>query len=141
MANKIVIDASVIVSAFFGGNPQKALTLAFTKCKVFSCDKIKMELMSLPEKLSSKLTAEQKKDIKDYLKNLTANMNEIKTVRVLNICRDPKDNIYLEACYSVKANILLTRDKDLLVISKNDLKKAGLSYLQILTPEEFLDKF
>ncbi len=38
------------------------------------------------------------------------------------ICRDPADNMILECCFAVKANILITGDKDLLDIKKVTLQ-------------------
>ncbi len=50
----------------------------------------------------------------------------------VHVCRDPKDNMFLECATLARANVLVTGDNDLLSLG---------SYLQtsILTPPEYLD--
>ena len=50
---------------------------------------------------------------------------------VIDLCRDPKDNKFLELAQTVKAHYLITGDKDLL-----DLKQFGET--KILKPSEFI---
>lgn len=51
-----------------------------------------------------------------------------------NLCRDPKDNIFLDTAHFGKANLLVTGDKDLLVLKK--YKK-----IPIISPAEFIKSF
>ncbi|MBI3013261.1 MAG: putative toxin-antitoxin system toxin component, PIN family [Elusimicrobia bacterium] len=48
------------------------------------------------------------------------------------ICRDPKDDIYLEAAVGGKAKLLISGDKDLLVLKE-------IYGIPILKPREFLN--
>jgi len=56
---KVVIDANVIVSAAFGGNPLRALTRAMKEDDVYVSSSIEQELTGVFPKLSKKLTKEQ----------------------------------------------------------------------------------
>lgn len=49
----------------------------------------------------------------------------------IRICRDPKDNKYLELAVSSDANFIISGDKDLLVL--HPFRK-----ISILTPDQFL---
>lgn len=141
MGLKIVMDANIFVSAVFGGKPQKALCTAFAEGEVFICDKMKRELLDLPHNLCAKLSGGQQEELTRLLKILILQTTQVKPAIKINICRDPKDNVYLETCLTAGADILLTGDKDLLEISQKELKKADLQNLQILNPEKFLKKY
>lgn len=141
MALKIVVDANIYISSAFGGKPQEALCFAFSIGEVFTTNKINMELINLPDKLSSKLNIEKQNILTHYFKTLLRQTIEITPRVKITICRDPKDNAYLEACLASRADILLTGDKDLLEISPEELRNIGLSDLKILKPAEFLVKY
>lgn len=53
------------------------------------------------------------------------------------LSRDPKDNMLIDTARAGKAKFLITRDRDLLDIPKEDLK--GFRF-EIVTPFEFLEK-
>lgn len=48
------------------------------------------------------------------------------------LCRDPKDDMYLELALSGKADCIITGDPDLLVLN-------SFENIPIITPKEFLD--
>ena len=52
----------------------------------------------------------------------------------ITLCRDPKDNMYLELALSGKAACIVTGDNDLLVLNP-------FRNIRIITPKEFLDQF
>ena len=56
----------------------------------------------------------------------------------LDICRDPADDMGLECCLAARADMLLTGDKDLLTISREHLRRAGLGMLRIVSPGAIL---
>jgi len=55
------------------------------------------------------------------------------------LSRDPKDDHYLALCKEVKADFLVTGDKDLLSIPPEKLEKNGIP-CRILTPQEFAER-
>ncbi len=52
---------------------------------------------------------------------------------VENICRDPKDNMVLATAVAAKANIIVTGDKDLLILDP-------FKRIEIIPPAKFLAK-
>ena len=68
---------------------------------------------------------------------LNSNVTRINLGTRFLLSRDPKDNIFLETAHTGKAKFLITRDRDLLEIPKEELK--GFRF-EIVTPFEFLRK-
>ena len=55
-------------------------------------------------------------------------------------CRDPDDQKFLELTFSTGADILITKDRALLDLSRRKKKQVGRTVsFRILTPEEFQD--
>lgn len=52
----------------------------------------------------------------------------------ITICRDEKDNKFLELSVSGNANMIITGDLDLLVLHP-------FQSIEILTPDKFVDRF
>lgn len=136
---KVVLDANIIVSAIFGGYPRKALLKALTECNLYYNEDLEQELELLTDVLRYKLTPREKKELKQIIRELLSFAEKVQTGGKLFISRDPKDNSYLETCLGVKADVLITGDKDLLEISKERLEKEGLSNLRIIKPRQFVE--
>jgi putative PIN family toxin of toxin-antitoxin system len=68
--------------------------------------------------------------ISDYLENIAEISVFQEANYKLNICRDPKDNMFLELAKTVAADYLITGDKDLLVLNQFET-------IKILKPSEF----
>jgi len=135
---RVVIDANVIISAPFGGNPLKAVTRAMEKDEVYLSESIAPELTSLFPRLSKKLTDAQLSFLQERVEEL-ARMARLTPVRsTLMLSRDAKDDHYLTLCKEVAADYLITGDKDLLDIAPAELTKNGIC-CQILTPQAFLE--
>ncbi len=62
----------------------------------------------------------------------------IKPTSAITVCRDPKDNMFLEAALDGKADYLVTRDKDLLELDGDSYPDWSF---RIVTPGDFLDLF
>ena len=52
----------------------------------------------------------------DFLANFLKMIKLFVATETISICRDPKDNMFLELAVSCKANALVTRDGDLLTL-------------------------
>jgi len=61
-------------------------------------------------------------------------MKLVEVTNSISICRDPKDNMYLELALSGNAACIVTGDSDLLVLHP-------FENILIFTPNYFLDKF
>ncbi|OGG31230.1 putative toxin-antitoxin system toxin component, PIN family [Candidatus Gottesmanbacteria bacterium RIFCSPLOWO2_02_FULL_38_8] len=125
---KVVFDTNVFVSGLvFGGNCEKILRL-------FKDEQI--ELLISPQTHTEVLKKLPHFGLgKKYFNEQNAQI-QAKATRVfprikINVCRDPKDDIFLELCLAGNANYLITGDKDLL-----DLKSYRSTL--ILSPKEFL---
>ena len=135
---KVVIDANVIISAAYGGKPLEAVTQALDKHEVYLSDSIRRELEQTFVKLSRKLSKEQITFIQEKVRQILAKAKCITVLASVALSRDAADDHYLGLCKEAKADFLITGDKDLLSISREDLRKHGISCL-ILTPKLFLE--
>ncbi len=125
---KVVIDTNVFVSgSLFGGNPQKIIRLIekYVVSLVISPE-IQLEIF---QKLADLEAPEE--NVKRLKALLTSTATPVVPTKHVSICRDPKDNKFLEAAIASHANYLITGDKDLLAL--NSYKETG-----IVTPKQFL---
>jgi putative PIN family toxin of toxin-antitoxin system len=137
---KAVIDANVIVSAIFGGTPRKAFLKALRTCDVYISPEIKLELSSLLDELEDKLDRAKIRRLRSIVLNLLSASEEVLASKKIALSRDKKDNAYLNLCLKVRADFLLTGDKDLLEIPPKKLKPSGLNRLKIVSPNVFLSE-
>lgn len=95
---------------------------------------------SLSAKLARRMSPEKYKIWAHiFLPSVLGRCERVGVRRKVEICRDPKDNAYLSLALEIDADILVTGDKDLLVLSESDLLRAGLTGLKILNPQEFIE--
>lgn len=135
---RIVIDANVIVSASFGGTPLDAVKRAFDFGEVYLSPAIVAEIGGAIERLSQKLGEEKTKTLSTLWDRFESLCRMAEPRRNVSICRDPKDDAYLSLCVAVRANYLITGDKDLLAVEP---ERASLlpRNLKIITPRQFLE--
>lgn len=135
---KVVIDANVIVSSLFGGTPRKAFLKALRTCDIYISPQIRQELSGLPDELEGKLGNAGIRRLRSITMRLTSYAKEVNPPHKIELSRDNKDNAYLNLCLAVRADFLLTGDKDLLEIPVRELKSFGLNRLSIVSPKTFL---
>ena len=128
---RVVIDTNVFVSSFFGGLPRKIIDLwrqgDITWC--ISRD-ILNEYMAVLVRMG--LTGEKEMAELLQLFGKGTNVLFVANPPVLKIVqRDPDDDKFIECAMALKAQYVITGDKDLLVIKDY----AGIA---IQTPREFL---
>ena len=136
---KVVIDANVIILAAFGGNPLRAVVWAMGEDEIYLSQAIERELTDVFSKLSKKLTGEKITFLKERMRELVRMAKQVSVSTRVVLSRDPKDDHYLGLCKEVKADFLVTGDKDLLSIPPEILKKNGIP-CRILTPQEFAER-
>lgn len=137
---KAVIDANVMVSALFGGTPRKAFLKALRTCDIYISPDIRGELLGLIDELRNKLDNAKIRRLRSIILRLLSTSKEIIPAKKIELSRDKKDNAYLNLCLKVRADFLLTGDKDLLEVSTRKLKSSGLNRLKIVSPEVFLSE-
>jgi putative PIN family toxin of toxin-antitoxin system len=132
MRNNIVLDANIIVSAvlFTGANPRKALDKASDQGQIIVSIPVIEELRDVlhRKKFDKYLSIERRERFLTMFLSQTTIVNITDKVEV---CRDPKDDNYLELAVNGNAKHLITGDENLLVL--NPFKGV-----EILTPNEFL---
>lgn len=140
MPKKVVVDASVIVSAIFGGKPRKAFLKALRDCNLYVSPEIKEELFYLIDACEGRVDKSKMKRLRYILTALLSIADEVIPSKRIDLSRDKKDNAYLALCHKIRADYLLTGDKDLLNIPVEKLKSVGLNRLKIVTPDAFLSE-
>lgn len=132
MADRVVIDTNIIISALvFGGEPEKLIEKIIQEnIKVFTSVQLIAELVDV---LRKKFVFSEDK-IK-ILENEIIDKFEIVYPQIeITVCRDNADNRVLEAGIEGKCNFIITGDKDLLVLKK-------YKNIKIMSATEFLNKF
>ncbi|MBI4686436.1 MAG: putative toxin-antitoxin system toxin component, PIN family [Nitrospirae bacterium] len=134
---KVVIDANVIVSSLFGGMPKKAFLKALKAYDVYISSEIRQELSGLLDELEGKLGRIKIRRLRSIIMRLASYAKEVRPSKKIELSSDNKDNAYLNLCLAVRADFLLTGDKDLLEIPIKKLKSFGLNRLSIVSPNTF----
>jgi len=131
---KVVFDTNVLISSILieGSIADMALTKAEKLCEILSSDKIYDELIKilmLP-KFDKYVSLYQRKK---FLESFENRATFIQVDEVINACRDPKDDKFLELAVSGNAKIIISGDKDLLVLSP-------FRDIRIISPKEFIEQ-
>ena len=134
---KVVVDANILISSVFGGLPLEAMNLALSHHEVFYSEEIENELNGVLRKIEVKLKNNQLQKLQENMSRFLSFCKKISVTENLSICRDRKDDRYLSLCKQIRADFLITGDKDLLSISKKLLEKNNLPG-NILSPAEFV---
>lgn len=131
---RVVFDCNVLISASLKKNSSSAIALR----QVIQQGTVIYSVPTLKE-LSSKIL-NQKFDkyvsVKQRIEFLIEFKQVCESVEIfyeVNICRDPKDNMYLELALSGKADYIVSGDKDLLVLHP-------FENVSILSVSDFLSK-
>lgn len=101
---------------------------------------IEDELVNLADELKDELTPEQHRRFQRLIRRLFTKALHITITGSLHLCRDPKDDAYLETSQVGRAHYLVTGDRDLLDVDRELLKKHRLGRLALVTPVQFLER-
>jgi uncharacterized protein len=125
---KIVIDSNVIVAAFATrGLCDELLELCLAEHSMFICDEIILEVnKALVKKI--KVPA---KIVKETMLYLNTHFQKVEPCIIdKKLCRDERDLMVLGTAEKASAEVILTGDKDLLVLKE-------YKNIKILTPGHF----
>ena len=128
----IVFDASSVVGAALRADsiPRRALLIARDKHVIALSGPVFGEIEEVigRRKFAGVLTEDRQAEI---LGLLTAAAIWVENVRLVQDCRDAKDNKYLELAEAAGADVIVSSDEDLLVLNP-------WRGIRILRPKEFL---
>jgi putative PIN family toxin of toxin-antitoxin system len=129
---KVVIDTNVFLSGIFWAGP------AGDVLELWANDRIELVASAAILEEYERVLAEMERkepDRADFWRLFIAQYSTtIDPPARFLVCRDPKDNMFLDCAVAAGAKCLVSGDKDLRVLKK----VAGV---EILTPREFLDHF
>lgn len=115
--SRIVLDSNVILSAalFKQSSPRQALDKVAVSGQILMSNEILGELQDIfnrPkfDKYSSRLVRNE------FLNDFLAVVENVEIVQKIQICRDRKDDKFLELAVNGNANYIITGDQDLLVL-------------------------
>ena len=69
---------------------------------------------------------------KEYFRYFARVVEKVEIIRKIKACRDPKDNKFLELTINGQAEVIITGDKDLLILHP-------YQSIQIITPAQYLN--
>jgi len=132
---RVVFDNNVLISSVLLENsvPDKALTKAEADFTILCSEPIFNELVAklfLPKFDKYVSIQTRKKGLKYFAQKALF----IEPTEEITICRDPKDNMFLELAVAGKASCIITGDKDLLELHP-------FRGIKILSPSDFLIQF
>jgi uncharacterized protein len=129
---RLVLDTNILVSSILTKNtpPQKVFDYSITNGTILLSEPTALEIAEVLTRnkfdryalLSNRLI---------FLQTLNSIAEIMQITEFLTICRDPKDDKFLELAVNGKADYLITGDRDLLVLHP-------FRNIQILTPTAFL---
>ena len=113
---RIVLDTNLLISGiFFGGTPSEILRLWIENhFEMWATEDIISEYFRIIEKIAKGNT----QVIKEWKLLLGESLKICKADTKIDLCRDKKDNMFLECAFCVGAKYLVSGDEDLLVLKK-----------------------
>jgi putative PIN family toxin of toxin-antitoxin system len=127
----VVLDTNVYVSAFqfsrIAGTPALAVSRAMNDDVIATCDQIETELFRVLTQRFHWTSSRAKAIIQIAFERAV----RVEIFGSAAICRDPEDNMLLECAERSEARLLVTGDKDLLVI-------RNYKQVEIVTPAVYL---
>ena len=132
--DRIVIDTGTYVSTMMlsESTPALAVKKAFESAIVLASDASLFELSEVFAR--GKFARYSTKELREtLLRQVYSRSKVIEVTSTINVCRDPKDNLFLNLAIDGKASIIVTGDKDLLCLHP-------FRGVQIILPAEYLKR-
>ena len=129
---RILIDTNILISGlFYGGLPERLLFELDEEFKICVNEKIMSEYYAQIRKkvLQSKKVLNEKLSEKFF-----RSLQSFEIESDLKICRDPKDDKFINCAIDAKAIYIVSGDNDLLTIK-------NFAGIEIVTAREFYEKY
>lgn len=133
--NKFICDTNVLLSSILSKNspPYQAVNyIENNGLFVFSQETFSELVEVLNREKFDKYISRQTRDV--FIQQMYSNSLIYEVYQKVNICRDPKDNKFLDVAISSYANCLITGDEDLLILEY-------IGNTSIITPREFVESY
>ena len=129
---RVVIDTNIFVSSFFGGNPRKIIDL-WKNEKITLClsNAIFDEYIDVLHRIGMKDENELEELLSLFSRGVSI-LFTTKTPKIKIIKDDPDDDKFIECAVALKANAIITGDREILAIKE-------FMGIKILTPRQFLE--
>lgn len=118
MQRRFVIDTNTLVSRMLVPEsvPAKAVSIAIRTGKVLVSEDTLVELSEVlsRKKFDPYVSIEDRQEFIRYLARIC---ETVEIVRRIDVCRDTKDNKFLELAVNGNADMIITGDNDLLVLN------------------------
>jgi len=131
---KVVIDTNIFVSSFFGGNPRKIIDL-WKNEKITLC--LSNAILDEYVDVLGRIGLKEEDELEELLSLFSRGFNIVfttKTPKIKIIKNDPDDDKFVECAVALKAQTIITGDKEVLAINE-------YMGIRILTPQKFLEKY
>lgn len=129
---RFVLDTNVLVSAalFKNSVARQAFNKAVVDGRILMSEPVWAELQNVfsRSRFDKYLSVELRTA---FLTDLLAVVEQVEITEAIAVCRDPKDDKFLELALSGRATCILSSDKDLLVLQP-------FQEIEILAPADFL---
>jgi len=133
---KLIFDTNVIVSFLISRSLKEELFYSVLKLSKLGQSEIFYSIETFEELIETikipKIQEKLNKNTSRFLADYKFLGKKVQVITKLEICRDPKDNKFLELAKTIQADYIVTGDKDLL-----DLRQ--FEGTKILKPSEFLE--
>jgi putative PIN family toxin of toxin-antitoxin system len=134
MSKRFVVDNNILVSALLikHSAPFQVINKIEERGVILYSEATLLELNQVlgRKKFIKYFTAEEKQA---FIFKLLEKAELVKIEESINICRDPKDDKFLELAFSGKADFIITGDQDLLVLNP-------FRNIEIITAHDFLSR-
>ena len=130
---RVVLDCNVLVSALIRGDsaPGLAFDKAREHCRLVTSDACLLEVQRTFSKPKlERYFSREESDL--FLEVFRLSAMVVVPERHIQICRDPKDDKYLEVAVAAQADCIISGDPDLLTLHP-------FEGIPILNPREFLN--
>jgi uncharacterized protein len=129
---RVVVDTNALISRLLlpRSIPGQAVRKAVADCQLLASDATIMELADVlgRPKFDPYITIRERQE---FLRLFNRIAERIPITRVIQICRDPKDDKFLELAVNGAAQLIITGDADLLALHP-------FHGVEILTPARYL---
>jgi hypothetical protein len=128
---KVVIDTNIFVSSFFGGNPRKIIDL-WKNGNINLC--LSKDILDEYIRVLRGIGLKEEEEIEELLSLFAKSFNILFTAKTLEIKAvqdDPEDDKFIECAVALKAEAIITGDRDLLELEE-------YKGIKIITPRQFL---